>query len=313
MTSPARRSRTRRGGLIFPLVIVTVGVVLLLTNLGVVSSSVWGQLVRFWPVLLIALGFDILVGRPSIGSAISTLIATCLLVALALAAITLFGPEAWVTRQQSFAHPLGSATAAKVDLACDGCAIALSGTAAPANLIEGTVSVRRDERLAQVGERTGETILFELTGDPILPSFRTAARGERPWELRLHAGVPIDLTVSTDGTIDLDLRALRIASADVSAERETCTIVLPENGRTTAHVSADNLLVRIPDGVGVRVIGTPTGDLDLPNGYVGSPGDLHSPDYAEAEATTDLYLRPGAGDVEIVPLDVGPVGEVDAT
>lgn len=296
--------RARRGSLLFPLVVIALGVVLLLTNLGVVSTDIWGELVRFWPVLLIALGIDVLVGRPSFGSALSTLITACVIVALGLAGFFLFGPEAWVTEQQTFAHPLGSAATARISLSCEGCSIAIDEAIDLSNLIEGTVSVRKDERLDQVTRRTGETVVFELESDSFLPFLRTSSQAERPWEIRLRPGIPIELSVTTDGVIDLDLQYLRIESADVSAGREACEIVVPEAGRMILHLSGRDVTIRVPDSVGVRIVGTASGDLTtFEEDYVEIDGGLQSPDYDASGAKVDLRLRPGVVDLEIAPLE----------
>jgi hypothetical protein len=304
--------RARRGSLLFPLIVIALGVVLLLTNLGVVSTDIWRELVRFWPILLIALGIDVLVGRPSFGSALSMLITACVILSLGLAALYLFGPEAWVTNRQTFAHPRGSATAARVDLSCRGCSIAIEGPSHPENLIEGTVSVRRDERLDQLTRRTGETAVFELESHPLVPFLSSVIRSERPWRIRLHPTIPIELSVTTDGAIDLDLRDLRIESTDVSAGREPCEIVLPEAGRTTVHLFGREVVVRVPNGVGVRIVGTVGGDLTTFEDYVQIDGGLQSPNYDTSDAKVDLHLRPGVEDLDIVPLEAAPPGELQA-
>ena len=42
----------RRGGLVGPAILVALGVVFLLNNLGYLGWGVWGTLLRLWPVLL---------------------------------------------------------------------------------------------------------------------------------------------------------------------------------------------------------------------------------------------------------------------
>jgi hypothetical protein len=57
--SDSRRTRRRRrGSIFFPLLLIVVGAALLLSNLGFVSTSVWGTLISLWPVILIAWGLD---------------------------------------------------------------------------------------------------------------------------------------------------------------------------------------------------------------------------------------------------------------
>jgi hypothetical protein len=50
--------RRRRGSVFFPIVLIVLGVVLLLSNLGVMKGNIWEQLLQLWPVLLIAGGLD---------------------------------------------------------------------------------------------------------------------------------------------------------------------------------------------------------------------------------------------------------------
>ena len=58
------RKRNRRGGLIGPLILIGLGVVFLLNNLGILDWSIWEILLRLWPVLLVAAGLDLILGCP---------------------------------------------------------------------------------------------------------------------------------------------------------------------------------------------------------------------------------------------------------
>ena len=53
----------RRGGLVGPIILIGLGVVFLLNNLGFLEWSVWDVLLRTWPLLLIAWGIDLLIVR----------------------------------------------------------------------------------------------------------------------------------------------------------------------------------------------------------------------------------------------------------
>ena len=48
--------------LFWPIVLIGVGSILLLTNLGVITGNPWAIIFQLWPVLLIALGLEILLG-----------------------------------------------------------------------------------------------------------------------------------------------------------------------------------------------------------------------------------------------------------
>jgi len=99
----------RRGGLLFPLLLIAMGTLFLLNNLGIVSWTVWRVIGQMWPVLLIAIGLDILLrgylGTGARATMVSLLIMVVVLGAAGAAAIAvpagtilgreLGGPHPW--------------------------------------------------------------------------------------------------------------------------------------------------------------------------------------------------------------------------
>ena len=55
----------RRRSLVWPLVLISIGILFLLNNLGLVSWNLWSLLWRMWPVLVVAIGLDLIFGRRS--------------------------------------------------------------------------------------------------------------------------------------------------------------------------------------------------------------------------------------------------------
>lgn len=51
---------TRRPGYVGPLILLTIGFILLFNNLGSLPWEIWGTLWRYWPVILILVGIEIL-------------------------------------------------------------------------------------------------------------------------------------------------------------------------------------------------------------------------------------------------------------
>ncbi|MBC7250601.1 MAG: hypothetical protein H5T62_09990 [Anaerolineae bacterium] len=75
-----RRSRRRPPSVFWPLMLIGVGVVLLLANLGYLPWQAWSVLWRLWPLLLVALGIDLLIGRRSVLGAIISAVLILLLI-----------------------------------------------------------------------------------------------------------------------------------------------------------------------------------------------------------------------------------------
>jgi hypothetical protein len=58
-----REWRSYRPSLIWPAILITIGVVLLLKNIGVLSGDAWKTILHLWPILLIALGLESLLQK----------------------------------------------------------------------------------------------------------------------------------------------------------------------------------------------------------------------------------------------------------
>ncbi|MFL7870888.1 MAG: DUF5668 domain-containing protein, partial [Anaerolineales bacterium] len=92
MASSPPRTPQPRPSLVWPIVLVGVGVLLLLSNLGLLAKDIWVPLLRLWPLVLILVGVEILVGRRSPAA---SAIAALLIIALvgSLVAALVFFPE----------------------------------------------------------------------------------------------------------------------------------------------------------------------------------------------------------------------------
>jgi lia operon protein LiaF len=55
----------RQGGLFGPVLLIGLGILFLLSNLGLLTLDIGSLIARFWPLILIAIGLDLLLGRRS--------------------------------------------------------------------------------------------------------------------------------------------------------------------------------------------------------------------------------------------------------
>jgi hypothetical protein len=56
----------RRPSLIGPLVLITIGILVLMANLGLLPFSFWELAYRYWPLILILAGLEMVFGRQSV-------------------------------------------------------------------------------------------------------------------------------------------------------------------------------------------------------------------------------------------------------
>jgi len=62
-----------RGSLAWGLVLILLGLMFLFSNFGGLPPAVWNQVIRLWPVLIVLIGFDILIGHSFISDIIYSL------------------------------------------------------------------------------------------------------------------------------------------------------------------------------------------------------------------------------------------------
>jgi hypothetical protein len=106
-TYRARRPQRHPPSFFWPLVFIGAGVILLLSNLGYLPWQSWNVLWRLWPLLLVALGIDLLIGRRSLVGAIFSVLLILLLIGVVVvivlfaqnipALVEVTGPAEWRT------------------------------------------------------------------------------------------------------------------------------------------------------------------------------------------------------------------------
>lgn len=302
-------NRKRRGNLLFPLILVFLGVLFLLINLDVVDSSIWSKLAQYWPVLLIIVGIDMLLRRPSVGVVIGAVIGIILIIAVIS---TLFlAPAPWSIRRQTFTHHLGRATAAEIVLSCRNCSMNIGPPSQRPdfeNLISGKVNLRHYERLTESLSRNGDKIRFRLASDYRFPFPLSARHEANVWNVSLSEAIPISLLIETNGSVELDLTGIILESADISTGNASSTIRLPSTS-AALYLSGHRIILKVPDGVGVRIQGSAAMEVAVPTDYIRNRDIVLSPNYETAAHQIDIILRPGSEWVEVLPLDATPLPE----
>jgi hypothetical protein len=297
----------RQGGLAGPIILIGAGLLFLLNNLGVISWSVWGGLIKLWPLLLIAIGLDLLFGRRSrLGS---LLVAALVLAALA-GAIWYSGgwgaPAGALLGSQAISQPLGGASSANLDIGMGVGTLRLGAQATPDGLLSGSITAGpRDQVEREFGVTNGvatfrlHSVSQGLGALPIGP----ASRGELVWDLRLNPSVPLDLKLSTGaGTATLDLSQLTLRSLEMSTGVGAATVTLPRAGVLRANISGGvgETTIAIPAGVAARIKASAGLGQVRVLGTFERQGELYvSPGYAEADARVELTISGGVGSITV--------------
>ena len=295
-----------RRGVFWPLVLIGIGAVALLRNLGLLPAFSVTSLLGLWPVLLILLGIDIAFGRRW---PLQTLAVDVVVIALALGVATLqpdlINPSLGFSVGSDCDHTVGQPSVSVPRAAATSLRLRLDGGA-------GTFHVAGGSTDLVDATSTASGLRLRATGTPERPDVRIDDCVARPAggggeEVRLRIANDVISSVTLNGgagDFTMDLRDVKASDVTLNAGASSLTLVLPRpSGEVPIRVSsgASSVTIEVPDGVETRV--TTTGALmstSVMNSRVTSRGSQHETSaYAAAADRVTVTVTAGAGSVTI--------------
>lgn len=300
-----RGYRRRRPSLVWPVILITAGVLFLLSNLGALEINFW-ELWRLWPLLLVLAGLDILFGRRSWASS---------LIAFILALVVVAGVVLWLVAAPGSLGPSGAGRVERITEPLDGVEQAeleidfAAGQLDIARLDDSPYLIEGDLELGSQREPTwqidrqgsrAEMSLAYRRGDG---AENWAWRSGDEWALRLSPQVGLALNVDVGaGEAVIDLTGLDIQSLNVQAGAGQTTVIFAAAGNFSARVEGGvgGLALKIPDEMAARVrIDRGLSGLDIAPRFV-REGDVYQTEGWEgSEYRLDLEVEMGVGLVTI--------------
>ena len=299
----ASGTRTRRGFPLLAVLLIALGVVLLLQTTGVLPWQLWGDIWRWWPVLIIALGINI-----AFGGRITWLSGTLTAIAIAVLAIVMFAlyfqSDFGVESVHSLDEPLLEAETADVTIDIGAGTLSLGSLPADsASLVEGDLRSFGVSDVQTSVTRSGDHAEIDLSADGFNLDF--FGSGERRWDVRMsplpRASIDVDAGASN---LSLDLRDMNVSDVSIDGGAVDIEILAPVDAghvNIDIDVGAASIVVIIPDHVGAR-IDTDAGisDLDIDEVRFPRSGDVYlSRDFETSANRVDLEIDAGASSIEI--------------
>ncbi len=291
---------------LFALLLMAVGVVLLLQNLGALSWELWLEIWRFWPVLLIAIGVGLVLGQRLRWLSMGIVAA---MLAGSIAGAALLAESTGGIDVDHFTVPLDDTGSLDLWVAFGLGSLTIDSLPdGSPNLVEGTfesrcaapeMRVRRDGNVVSLDiER--EDLDAEMDPGRLALCFRDA-----DWRLSLSRvpEVAIDLGLGA-ASIDLDLTDLKTRSLYLDAGAASVDIRMPANaGDVDAEINAGaaSIDVRIPQGVEAHIVNaTDLSSFDVRSRFPSiSNRAFQSPGYPEAVNRIYLEIIGGVSSVSV--------------
>ncbi len=293
----------RRQGVVSAVLIIGVGVVFLMANLGYLTMNILDFILHFWPIFLIAIGFDIFIGRRSVTA---SLIGLVLILAILAGAVWLFGVRistGQVLSGEQVSQPLQGASSAQVSLSPPAGSLSVQAQSEPGGLLVGQAGIPANQHLMQDYSMNGgrAQLALRVTGSNFVMLPGNANQWK--WNLSLAPDIPLDLKVDMGaGETTLNLTGLELTSLKVDMGVGRTDVTLPQSGSYNAEIdqAIGEMVVWVPRGVGVRI--NPDTALVATNYPVDfqKQGDvIVSPNYDSTQDRVDLRLNLAIGSVSV--------------
>jgi hypothetical protein len=296
--------------------LISLGVLLLLSNLGIVSWSTWNLLWRFWPLVLVAVGIDVLFGQRS---ALGAIISAFLILALfAVAAGVIFFADQFPVLS-SFSQQESAWQTSQIEYGLEdfeSANIFIDWTSPPGSLyalsddemlIEGEITYQGDlifdvDSRGSVADVNLDTRLVSTWGNPPFQGSRDAE-----WDIGLTPEIPIDLKLDTgSGSCDFDLSELILEELFLDSGSGSIDLSLPEDQSFffTLDSGSGSVRIDIPENTGVRVrldsgsgSFNPGDGFQLVSGERRGDGIWESEDFDDAEYMIEMDIDQGSGSI----------------
>jgi len=300
----------RGDGVVGAVLGIGIGSIFLLSNLGYLALDIWEIIIRFWPILIVAAGLDILLGRRWQRSVWGWL------VGLLMVAI-LIGGIYWASGSAASASVSANAEAvtqklentkqADVQLVLPVGTLQLHPLEGTTNLLEGNVQLARGEKLNQEVTRSGDTTRVHLEPEGVTVIFPSISRNTSPkWDMGINSSIPVSLKANVViGELIADLSGTQVEDLEIDMVFGENQITLPQDVQLSGNISGivGSTQIRVPSGTAVKVhVDDGLTTVNYPDSYTREGEWIYSPEARSGTQAIELVINQLVGQVDITIL-----------
>lgn len=287
---------------IAPIILIILGGIFLLNNLDILPWSIWTNLWKFWPIILILIGVEYLIGQ-SISLKTTLILLALIFIIPVIFAINPFTKNPLSTEKLTISEPLSDLTKAKVIIDFPATNLNIKAAKNSSKLIEGEISFSKaaDKPKVEVEESFGQRIVKisqpTSNGLPFISSLRNET------QLFLTDQIPLEIQINTGASKEkIDLSALRVDYLEINSQASDLNIAF--NGlyssRAKIKTKASNLNIKIPKDAATRItIDSKVKNLSIDSRFEKKNGEYKTKDFDKAFTRLDIRIESVAGSITI--------------
>ncbi len=263
-------------------VVTGLGVIFLLGNLGYLSFTAWDMILRLWPVILVAVGLDILLGRNRPwAAAVGVLVG--LVVTAGIFWIVVNAPLIAPGRMEEVSLNLNNATRAQGSINLPVGKLTLAAGAEGDHLLEGAIQLSSGESLTKNVTTSADLATFRLESSGVVTFVPAGgSSGRQTWQVKLNPAPKYDLNFKMAvGESEFDLTQLKLSDLSIQQAIGKTVVKLPEAGTFNVNIQTaiGETIIRLPKGAPVRIrldraltTTSQPADFSLSGKFFSSPG-----------------------------------------
>lgn len=292
----------RRQGLVGPVILISLGTVFLMSNLGLLVINVWEVVLRLWPIVLVAFGLDLVIGKRSLIGSITALV---IVIALLAGALWIFRAEltgGQLLPGEEISQSAEGINQASVILRPAVGTIHVGALPESSELVQGVVRKWRGEQVRRDFRVEDGKGSFNLSSSGA-SFFFPGSQASSGWEVSLNPSIPLDIEVGLGvGEAFLDLEELEVTALDVDLGVGKATVVLPASNGLSGDLSGaiGELVVIIPSGMEARIqSSTGLATVEAPPGFRKQDNTYTTSGYGTASQQVDIKVSQAIGKITI--------------
>ncbi len=294
-----------RKSIFWGITVILLGLVLLANNFQILSWRVWVELLRFWPVILIAIGVDLIFRKSSLS--FLQILSPLLIIAAIGGAIYLSQTEQ-VYKEKSEVFKFHQSLSpdleqANIEINFGAGILKLRGDSI--YLFDGDLITPSWLRPKMRYKATDKEGFLELSEEGKRDRFQFGRWGEEhSWDLRFNSETPLTLKINTGASSNyLDFSSLKVTYLELKTGLSKNEIRFGSLTSTRAKISAgaSQIIIFIPRSIGAKIeADTALTSTNLNELGFRKQGDVYfSSNYSTAENRLDLELDTGVSSLKV--------------
>jgi len=290
-------------GITASVLIAGVGGLLLAGNLGYASISAWDMLSKGWPLILIGIGVDIILGRHTIARAIIGI----------FMALVLIGGMFWLAdlsfpgsvHSMDFSQPYNNESSLQLTIDRAAGRVEVGADKSSSDLLmDGEFNLLKNEKLEPSVEQNATGVVIDLdTGGNAFPGAMRPSQSAS-WKIKVNPEPELTLRSKVAmGENRLDLRGLTVKDVRCETAMGRTEIYTADTKDATYHVTGamGEIVIRVPKGAAVSVsVNNAIGAVSVPDGYDRENGVYNSPAFSDNESAIRISVDLPIGALRIV-------------